>query len=308
MGTIKKLYDKSKKNHSLTADTVSYIMYKFGYGDINLAGANSRYKTFTKLEKEFKGLVGKTEFTAYDEDMSDVVWICWLQGIENAPQLVRHCVSSIEHHITDRRIIYISKDNFRDYCEIPPFIIEKWEKGIITNTHFSDILRLALLIRHGGLWLDATVYLTDALPEYITDGDFFVYRDGFFNCDVINFGSWIIYAAAPNHVLLNEALALTYAYWRKYDYMKHYFLLHLLFRIVTDCYPEEWNGIPYYSQMDQHIFSFEITDDFSEKRWKQLAALTPLHKLSNKLDIGNAGADSYYAKLGELYKNNGEAL
>ncbi len=301
MSKTRQLLDKSLKSHSLLYDTVSLVMYKFGYGDINLAGANSRYKTFTKLEKEFKKEIGKTDFTVYDEDMSDAIWICWLQGIESAPELVQHCVRSIEHHIPDRKIIYINKNNFRNYCHIPDFIIKKWEKGLITNTHFSDILRLALLIQHGGLWMDATVYMTGALPTYITDGDFFVYRDGFFNCDVINFGSWIIYAK-PNNLLLNETLQLLYLYWQRYDYMKHYFLLHLLFRAVTDCYPVEWNQIPYFSQMDQHIFSFEILNEFDEKRWEQLCALSPLHKLSNKTDVSTAAENSYYARLGELYR------
>lgn len=46
------------------------------------------------------------------------------------------------------------------------------EKGIITNTHFSDLLRIELLINHGGLWLDATTYLTGTLPNYISENDF----------------------------------------------------------------------------------------------------------------------------------------
>ena len=301
MGKVKQLLEKSKNNHSLVYDTVSYGMYKLGYGDINLAGANSRYKTFTKLEKEFKKEIGKSTFKTYDGDMTDTVWICWLQGIETAPKLVENCVASIKYYIKDKEIFFINKENFRDYCEIPEFIIEKWEKGIITNTHFSDILRLALLIQHGGLWLDATVYLTGELPDYICEGDLFVYRDGFFNCDVINFGSWVIYAK-PNNIMLNETLNLLYLYWKKYDYMKHYFLLHLMFRLVSDFYKEEWDSIPYFSQMDQHIFSFEILNTYSEKRFEQLKALTTIHKLSNKSDYSLAEKDSYYEKLGEIYK------
>ena len=300
MGRAKSLFEKSKKNHSLVADGVSYLMYKCGFGDINLAGANSRYKTFTELEKEFKKQIGKTDFPVYTDDRSNTVWICWLQGKENAPELVQHCLRSIEHHITDREIVYLDADNFADYCDIPDNIIRKWKTGVITNTHFSDILRLALLTQHGGLWLDATVYMTGSLPTYVTQGDFFVYRDGFFDCDVINFGSWIIYAK-PNNLMLNETLALLYAYWQKYDYMKHYFLLHLLFRLVTDSYPEAWHRLPYFSQMDQHIFSMEFLEPYSEKRMQQLKALTPIHKLTTKAQ-GTPAEDSFYSRLGEIYQ------
>ena len=302
MNRAKNLFEKSKNNHSLLYDAVSYGMYKFGYGDINLAGANSRYKTFTKLEKEFKKEIGKTQFKTYDDEMSNTVWVCWLQGVESAPTLVKNCIASMQYHIKDREFVFINKDNFKDYCDIPDYIIQKWENGIITNTHFSDILRLALLTEHGGMWLDATVYMTGALPEYATDGDFFVYRDGFFNCDVINFGSWIIYSK-PNNIMLNETLNLLYLYWKKYDYMKHYFLLHLMFRLVTDYYENEWNAIPYFSQMDQHIFSFEFLNEYSEKRWAQLKALTPLHKLSTKADFDIEKENSFLSKLDTLYKD-----
>lgn len=303
MSRLKELYQKSKQHHALKADMVSYAMYKLGYGDINLAGANSRYKSFTELEKEFKKQIGKTDFPVYNDDRSEVVWICWLQGKENAPELVQNCLQSIEYHLSGKTIIYITADNFADYCTIPDYIIQKWKDGIITNTHFSDILRLALLTQHGGLWLDATVYMTGPLPAYITDGDFFVYRDGFFNCDVINFGSWVIYAK-PNNRLLNETLALLYRYWQKYGYMKHYFLLHLLFRLVTDDYPEEWKAVPYFSQMDQHIFMFEFLEEYNEKRFRQLCSLTPIHKLTTKSELSAQAKNSYYSKLADLYKTD----
>lgn len=302
MERAKKLLEKSKQHHSLVADSVSFLMYRLGYGDINLAGANSRYKTFTKLEKEFKKQVGTVDFKQYEDDRSNTVWVCWLQGMEHAPALVKHCVASMQYHIKDREFVFIDADNFREYCDIPAFIIEKWRKGIITHTHFSDILRLALLTQHGGLWLDATVYMTDALPAYITEGDFFVYRDGFFNCDVINFGSWIIYSK-PNNLLLNETLQLTYEYWKKYNYMRHYFLLHLLFRIVTDCYPAQWEAVPYFSQMDQHIFSHELYTPYRETRFRQLCSLCSVHKLSLKTEVADFREDCYAAKLGELYQS-----
>ncbi len=301
MSKAKSLFEKSKSNHSLLYDSVSYGMYKLGYGDINLAGANSRYKTFTKLEKEFKGEIGKTDFKTYENDMSNTVWICWLQGVENAPELVKNCITSIQYYIKDRDFIFINKDNFSNYCEIPGYIVDKWKKGVISNTHFSDILRLALLIQHGGLWLDSTVYMSGELPDYITDGDFFAYRDGFFNCDLINIGNWLIYSK-PNNILLNETLSLIYSYWKKYNHTKHYFIFQMFFRMVTDCYEKEWSDVPYFSQMDQHIFSFELLDKFSEKRWAQLKGLTNIHKLTNKIYVSNAEDGSYYSMLDKLYK------
>jgi hypothetical protein len=38
--------------------------------------------------------------------------------------------------------------------------LEKYQKKIIDNTHFSDLLRLELLIKYGGTWIDASVLVT----------------------------------------------------------------------------------------------------------------------------------------------------
>lgn len=39
------------------------------------------------------------------------------------------------------------------------------EKGNISNTQFSDILRINLLARYGGYWIDATCLLTQSTPN-----------------------------------------------------------------------------------------------------------------------------------------------
>lgn len=63
---------------------------------------------------------------------------------------------------------------------------------MISNTHLSDLLRLELLIRYGGLWIDSTTYMTGTIPAYIDDSNFFVYRNGWMDMEMINMGSWLI--------------------------------------------------------------------------------------------------------------------
>lgn len=301
MGRLRKLLKRSAKNHTLVYDTVAMLMCKAGYGDVDLAGKISRYKCYLKLKKQYADKIGKTDFEKFNDDRTNTVWICWLQGMENAPELVKHCVDSVNYHIKNKKIIIITAENFSKYAKLPDFIIEKWKKGIITNTHFSDILRLALLIQHGGLWMDATVYLTGPLPDYITDGDFFVYHDGEFEHDTVNMANWLMYSK-PNQILLNETYNLLIAYWRTHNYCIHYFIFHLFFRMVSDHYSEEWQKVPYYSHYDQHILAFEFYKTYNARRFEQIKSLTSVHKLTNKTQKLDFEENSYYSKLGELYK------
>lgn len=301
MSRIKTLVKKSLKSRTLIYDINSILINKLGYADINLAGANSKYRVFTNLKRKYQSQIGKTGFTEYKGDAKKRVWICWLQGIDNAPELVKNCYASIKYHIKDMEIVVLDKDNIKDYITLPDYIYEKWENGIIPNAQFSDLVRTELLIEHGGLWIDATTYLTDELPSYITDKDFFVYHDGFFDCDLVNMGNWLIYSEA-NNLLLQETQNLLLEYWKTHNYMIHYFIMHLFFRMVTDYYPDEWNKVAYFNQIDQHILSMEILNEYDEKRFNQLKVLTSIHKLSNKSDYSNISDKSYYSMLDTLYK------
>lgn len=41
---------------------------------------------------------------------------------------------------------------------------------------FADLLRLALLDIYGGIWLDATIYLTEPSPNMLQENGFFMYQ------------------------------------------------------------------------------------------------------------------------------------
>lgn len=125
-----------------------------------------RNAVVNKLHKKFRKTIAgaKSEidgaYASLSHDGSDNVWIYWGQGVENAPDIVRLCVRSVMDNFTNdgRRVILLNDDNISDYVTFPDYIMEKYRKGIITRALFSDLLRLELLITHGGTWVDSTVF------------------------------------------------------------------------------------------------------------------------------------------------------
>lgn len=73
------------------------------------------------------------------------IWVCWLQGEENAPKLVKKCISSIRQHANGHEVIILTENNIKEYIDIPEYIIENAQRGILSRTNFSDIVRFALL-------------------------------------------------------------------------------------------------------------------------------------------------------------------
>lgn len=101
------------------------------------------------------------------------IWVFWWQGLESAPARVKACVDSIKRNAASRDVIVITKDNVREYTDLPDYAFRKLAEGKITLTHFSDILRFNLLKLHGGLWMDATLYAVRPLDSSRYSGPFF---------------------------------------------------------------------------------------------------------------------------------------
>ena len=101
------------------------------------------------------------------------VWVCWWQGEEHMPPLVKACVAQMRQCLPDwAEVRVITWDNLESYIDFPPYILEKFRKGLITNIHLTDILRYGLMSRYGGAWIDSTVFLSDRirekLPQYLS--------------------------------------------------------------------------------------------------------------------------------------------
>ena len=295
-----RLIKKSVKSKTLVQNFFGYGLIKLGYADKYLAGQVTMYRSYNWVKRHFVKELNSLTIGQEQCSSKKRVWICWLQGIENAPKLVRDCYNSVEYWLSDWEIIVVTADNYNNYTELPVYIQEKWEKGIISNTHFSDILRLNLLIRHGGLWLDSTTLLTGPLPKYITDTEFFVYRNGWMDMEVINMASWLIYSNESNNTLLFETQQLLYAYWKKYDYLKNYFLMHMFFRMVTDKYKEQWNCVPYFNQIDCHFMMNELEKKYDRQRTIMIKQLSNVHKLTYKLE--NIYEDATVSHLDDIYR------
>ena len=258
-----------------------------------------------KLERKYhKKLIDfdRLYINSFEHKSSDKIWMCWFQGIEKAPDIVKQCYKSIKK-IEGREVILITSENMDKYVKFPNYIKEKWESGVITHTHLTDLLRLELLTQYGGIWLDATVYCTDTkLPCYIEESDLFFYqnlkpgRDG--HCTYIS--SWLISAKSHNKIL-EATRYLCYEYWKKYNYMMDYFLLHQFLSIVLDFYSDEWKKIIPLSNATPHILLLRLFDKYDENIWNETKKLTSFHKLSykfesNKFTIKNTFYDEIFNK------------
>ena len=244
-------------------------------------------KTKQKLEKKYRWKLKEFDMNYVEKEhkISNKIWICWLQGMENAPELVKKCYESIVGNNPDKEVVIITTENMDEYVNFPDYIMDKWKKGIITHTHMTDLLRLELLINHGGMWLDATVLCTGKVPEYFFDSDLFFYqnlkpgRDG--DCQYVS--SWLIGAHTNNKILI-ATRELCYEYWKTQNSMWDYFLLHDFMAIVLDKYEDDWKMVIPRDNATPHELLLRLFDQYDEKMWNAIKEQTPIHKLTYKFE------------------------
>ncbi len=238
-----------------------------------------------KLDKKYKWKLEEFDkaYTEKEHKSSDTIWICWFQGMDNAPDLVKKCYQSVIKNNPDKKVIVITEKNISDYVTFPEYIVTKWKQGVITHTHMTDLLRLELLITYGGLWLDATVLCTGIAPEYFFDSDLFFFqtlkpgRDG--HASYIS--SWLMEAKTNNKILM-ATRELCYEYWKTNTTMWDYFLLHDFMSIVLEKYEEDWKKIIPRDNATPHILLLRLFDQYDEKMWATIKSQTQFHKLTYK--------------------------
>lgn len=247
-------------------------------------------KTYQKLKKKYiKKLVEFDRNTEWN-NMSHIhekrIWICWLQGMENAPFVVKQCYSSIKKYLNDYEIIVLTSENLSEYVVLPDYIVEKWKKGIITNTHFSDLLRVAILNQHGGTWLDATVLCTgENIPSYMLQSELFYFqvlkpgRDG----STLNVSSWLLTADTNTKILLSVQ-CLLFEYWKTNNKMDDYFLIHMFMEMASEYYKEESDKIIKFCNSIPHILLLDLFKPYDKEKYDALKLMTPFHKLAYKRD------------------------
>lgn len=275
------------------------LLSGFSRKGLEIVRLGTENKTYRRLKKKNARFI--REFTEKTQPVagqrSNKVWVCWLQGMDAAPALVQRCWRSLQENLQDRELVLLTEDNYRDYVTFPPHIQQKIDSGIITRTHFSDLLRLELLLNHGGTWIDATVFCSGGkIPGYMLDSDLFLFQtlkpglDGHTVC----ISSWFM-TACTGHPILALTRALLYRYWEKHNNMVDYFLIHLFFQMAIEAYPEAWAKVIPFTNETPHILLLRMFEAYDAACFQAICDQTPFHKLSYKFPQEQAELpDTYY--------------
>lgn len=234
---------------------------------------------------------------------TDYIWFFWWQGEKNMPPLVLKCYESLKKYSLEHEIIFLSKDNYKDYAELPKYILDLFIKGSCSITHFSDILRMNLLSNKGGIWVDATIYITDDFTKEIDNYQSMYTRRSKSKTNFISNGMWSTYfiATSKGHILSKALYEILLNYWKKHNFIIEYLLTDYIIYLLYMEIPAikfEIDNIPYNNEYIHELESL-LGDEFNIKNYNYICKKTYLHKLNWKLkyDKKVKGKITYYGYI-----------
>lgn len=261
----------------------------------------------SKLETEFSDILNK--YQAYNEEThynpESVIWVSWQQGYDDAPTLVKKCINSIKNS-TNHKVILLTNDNISDYVDLPDYIYEKYNKGTITNAQFSDILRMSLLAQRGGLWIDATVFVPDTIPEDVFKQQFYTCKRNINNSSYVSQYRWTSFlnGCQKGCVIQKAMMDLFLAYWKDKNYLIDYLLVDFFMLIIYENIPKAKQLIDDLQYNNSKIERLQelMNEPFNAEEYDRLmnSEDTFMFKLSWRMNFKEKtvdGRDTYYGRF-----------
>ncbi len=139
------------------------------------------------------------------------IWVFWGQGEDSMPPLIKACYRQLTHFNSNARLI--TNKNLHNYINLPDTLHNKVIKGKLSWANYSDIIRNKLISQYGGLWLDATVWVTRKIPiDLLNEMPIYTANEVaqppanapfFWTSGDINWSSWALWSRDKDYILFS---------------------------------------------------------------------------------------------------------
>lgn len=233
------------------------------------------------------------------------VWLFWWQGYnQDIPVIVKKCIESVKSNFPNNEVIIIDKNNYTNYVEIPKYILDKVESKVISITHFSDIMRATLLSNLGGVWIDATVYLTKPIYTELQQYKFYSNKlpKSAENDKYVSDAKWSAFFLASNagNSIVVNLRNILFEYWKKHNFLINYYLIDYCIALSYDKFEsvkEMIDSVPI-NNANIHKLSQQLFNKYNQELFNELTNNTSMFKLTYRFDKEKTTIeDTFYKKI-----------
>lgn len=229
-----------------------------------------------------------------------IIWIYWDKGLQQAPEIVQIAYKYWQKLNPDYEVRFLNEKNVQKYFDFRSLFYKfTIDAGV---AHKSDFIRVYLLSRFGGVWVDSTTFcwkpLSDWIPEETKDCGLFMFKQSPNRKDR-QIKNWFIAASKGNPVmvsLLKELIRYNFKQRSKTLFIVNFKAFSHLpgisregtgFQIMTEL--EKKGGCPYF------YFHYLFNEVVKGGREKQLWDIAKL-KRNNHRNAGSEIDDALVSK------------
>ena len=242
------------------------------------------------MEKEFYEFIINYEFNTCNQKNSKIIWTLWMQGYENAPELVKSTIDSIRKfaELNNFQFILLEENTIEKYIVFPKLIKEKMDLGVIDYTKISDILRVSLLAKYGGTWVDATIYMKEEFDSSLLLQNYYTIKTGGIEDYSPNISNnrWKGFFLSGNSSLFSFTRDFFFEYYSRYDIAVDYLLIDYIFDIAYKYDEKIKNQMLELEKSNPNLFWLEnhFSEKFDRNIWEDVSKETKIFKTTYKLD------------------------
>jgi mannosyltransferase OCH1-like enzyme len=213
----------------------------------------------------------KREIESFNENhIPKIIWSYW--DNPEVPDFVTKCRKNWVKFAPNYEIRYLNKNNIENYITNMP---ENWQN--LPPYRQADILRLKLLEKYGGIWMDASILLLENPDKFVGDDITLFITPITTNADPI-YENWFI-ASTPNNEIIKKwvvevekalknpevYIESSSEYNKKLVNNPEYLICHLALRNIYDNHKDIFKNGKY---IDSNTTAFYEHNKYS---WKDVA-------------------------------------
>lgn len=220
-----------------------------------------------------------------DRTVPRIIWVNWFQGWVDAPELVKACRRSWEGLNPGWEIRPLSNKVIGTWVDLEShfeFTRNSWHSPRV----ISNLLRMALLSEHGGVWADATLLATRPLDDWLNEATV----SGFFAFQRTDPGrmlaNWFL-ASTPGHPVIKEWSRRTTNYWRERDCEDRLFWHH---KVFGDAYADDvmvrlvWESTPKHLAVERTVLQSRLLEPATDSDHDRIRGrFGPVEKLNHRV-------------------------
>lgn len=190
-------------------------------------------------------------------------------------------------------VIVITEENYKQYLDIPESLWSAFKENKILPAHMADYLRCALLEKYGGIWCDATLYMTDDFTKDIDGKYFYTMKNSLEYYPRLEIEPskcfWRIFfmASAPGNPLFSNCRVVLEKWLLSGKQLIDYFTLDYIFLWLykkDEGIKQMIDEVPYNNQIP-YVLVDSLNSPFDAEKWKKICESNYIHKMSTKMKV-----------------------